>query len=301
MAIAASPEGKRPYILGPIERNTVQPRRAVLVAPASDERKARKALASRADEVVLDLEDAVTPERKDSARKIAVELVREFGVVRPVSIRINSLLTDWAADDLEACADFGPELGSVVVPKVESPEQIREVIHHLGDSTAGIQALLETPRGILAATEICTSSDRLQAVILGYADLAATLGRSVPPPQHSWNVVQDLILLAARAAGVAVVDGPHLTIVDDDGFRSAKVWVRDLGFDGTWVIHPAQIEGALEAFTPGATQIADARRVLAALEDAAARGAGAAELDGRMLDEALAVSARRVLSKAGLA
>ncbi|MEU1951251.1 HpcH/HpaI aldolase/citrate lyase family protein [Nocardia rhamnosiphila] len=275
----------------------MQRRRAVLVAPASDERKARKALASGADEVVLDLEDAVTPDRKDAARATATALVAEFGGARAVSIRINALTTAWAGEDLAACAAAGSALGSVVLPKAESPAQLAEVDRCLGDTGTRIQALLETPLGILRVAEICAGPARLDAVIIGYADLGAALGRAADVAPHAWHQVQESVLLAARAAGVSAIDGPHLTVADDESFRSSKRWVRDLGFDGTWVIHPAQIAGATEIFTPGAAEVDWARRVLGALEEAAAAGAGAARLDGRMLDEALAVGARRVLAR----
>ncbi|MGV9712503.1 HpcH/HpaI aldolase/citrate lyase family protein [Gordonia sp. NPDC003424] len=268
------------------------------MAPASDDRKARKALASAADEVVLDLEDAVTPANKDSARTAAAALVAEFGAARRVSIRINAFGTDWIDDDLAACAAMG-SLTSVILPKAESAEQITEVSRRLGDAPARIQALVETPVGIRDVGAICAASPRLVAVIIGYADLGAALGRPTTAPQSVWHPIQDAVLVAARAADVSVVDGPHLTIADDEGFRSAKQWVRDLGFDGTWVIHPAQIGTAAEIFTPDAEAVEDARRVIEALDEAAARGDGAAKLDGRMLDEALAVSARRVLAKAG--
>ncbi|MEE4023530.1 CoA ester lyase [Gordonia sp. PKS22-38] len=275
-------------------------RRAVLVAPASDDRKARKALSSAADEVVLDLEDAVTPDQKSSARAAAADLVAEFGSQRPVSIRVNAGDTEWFGDDIAACAAMGPQLCTVVLPKAESPDQLIEADGALRGSSIGLQILVETPTGIRDIADICAATDRLVTVVIGYADLAATLGRSASMPRSGWHPIQDRVLIAGRAAGVAVVDGPHLTIADDDGFREAKTWVRDLGFDGTWVIHPTQIDSARAIFTPEADDVADARRVIAALSDAAARGDGAAKLDGRMLDEAMAVSARRVLAKAGL-
>lgn len=269
------------------------------MVPASDERKSRKALASAADEVVLDLEDAVAAERKDFARAAAAELVSEFGGERAVSVRINALGGEWARDDLTMCATLGPALHSIVLPKAESAAQLAEVERRSGATPTRIQALLETPLGILRAAEICAGSSRLDAVVIGYADLAAALGRSTGLPPRSWHVIQETVLLAARTADVAVLDGPHLSIGDDEGFRTAKRWVRDLGFDGTWVIHPAQIDAALEIFTPDTAAVEDARRVLEALADAANAGAGAARLDGRMLDEALAVGARRTLAKAG--
>ncbi|AZG45672.1 HpcH/HpaI aldolase/citrate lyase family protein [Gordonia insulae] len=273
-------------------------RRAALVAPASDDRKARKALASAADEVVLDLEDAVTPDQKDTARAAAAALVAEFGADRPVSIRINAFGTEWIEADLDACAAMGASLSSVVLPKAETAEQLADVDRSLGGAPARLQILVETPIGIRDIGAVCTGSDRLDVVVIGYADLGATLGRPPSAPQSVWHPIQDAVLVAARAAGISVIDGPHLTIADDDGFRSAKTWVRDLGFDGTWVIHPAQIDSATAIFTPDDDAVADARRVLDALDEAAARGDGAAKLDGRMLDEALAVSARRVLAKA---
>jgi citrate lyase beta subunit len=269
----------------------------VLVVPASEERKARKAISSEADEVVLDLEDAVVAERKPAARETAKALVAELGGHRPVSVRINAPGTQWASEDIAACAALGPALHSVVTPKAESANQIRALDRLLGDSPASIQALIETPTGVLAAADTCRSSPRLEAVIIGYADLAAALGRLPSAPPASWCVIQETVLLAARAAGLAVIDGPHLSTLDDKEFRAAKTRVSELGFDGTWVIHPRQIDTALTVFTPDPDTIADAHRVLAALDSAAAAGIGAVDLDGRMLDEALAASARRVLAR----
>lgn len=274
-------------------------RRAVLVAPGSDERKAGKALASAADEVVLDLEDAVTPAQKDAARDLIDPLVREHGRNRTVSVRINGLGTPWFHDDLLACAAFGDALASVVIPKVESAADLVEADRILGvTSGVTVQALIETPAGVQRIDEIVTGP-RVAGVIIGYADLGAALGRvRTAAPEH-WLYVQDRVLHAARAAGVQAIDGPFLGIADDDAFRHSARWVADLGFDGKWVIHPAQIDSAAAAFTPTDEQVEAARKVLAALEDAESRGAGAAQLDGQMLDEAVAVAARRTLSKIG--
>ncbi|SDH93041.1 citrate lyase subunit beta / citryl-CoA lyase [Rhodococcus triatomae] len=272
-------------------------RRAVLVAPASDERKARKALESGADEVVLDLEDAVTAAHKESARAAATALVAEYGAHRTVSVRVNGLDTDWARDDLQTCGDLGAALASAVLPKTESTEQLSEAATLLGRSVP-LQALVETPRAIEDIGRIC-AAERVEAVIIGYADLGAALGRSATAQPQHWLAVQDRVLHAARAAGIQAIDGPFLGIRDDDSFRTAKRWVSELGFDGTWAIHPAQIDTATAFFTPSEEAVDDARRVLAALDDARSRGAGAARLDGRMLDEAVAVAARRTLAKAG--
>ena len=256
-------------------------RRASLVAPGSDERKARKALFSNADEVILDLEDAVTSANKNLARTLVSTLVHEFGRARTISVRINGLTTPWARDDLIACGALGESLTSVIVPTVESADELLEAEHILftaGGHHTTLQALIETPLGVQNADSIARATPRLQAAIIGYADLGAAL--------------------ACRAAGVAAIDGPFLGITDDDAFRRAAHWTSALGFDGKWVIHPAQIDSATTAFTPSDDAVNDARRVLTALEEAETLGSGAAQLDGQMLDEAVAVAARRTLARA---
>ena len=273
-------------------------RRAALVAPGSDERKAGKALTSTADEVVLDLEDAVAVDRKADARELIAPLILDHGPRRTVSVRINGRGTPWFRDDLLACAALGDTLASVVIPKVESAADLVEADAILGDSPLAVQALVETPAGVQNIDAI-VAAPRVVAVVIGYADLGATLGRARTAAPEHWLYVQDRVLHAARAAGVQAVDGPYLGVADDDGFRHAARWIADLGFDGKWVIHPSQIDAAAAAFTPTDGDVAVARKVLVALADAEARGAGAARLDGQMLDEAVAVAARRTLTRIG--
>lgn len=273
-------------------------RRSVLIAPASDERKALKALHSEADEVVLDLEDAVVPAKKQGARALAVRLIDQHAAGRTVSMRINAPGSPWYTDDL-AAASRCASLTSIVVPKVNSHSDIEQIDHMLEpNSPLRIQALLETPEGILNAREICGTSDRLIAVVIGYADLGATIGRS-PADLRKWTSVQDHVLLAARASGVSAIDGPALGIADDENYRNSVTWSAEMGFDGKWVIHPAQIATVAAAFTPTTEQVDHARRVFDSLAVAEEAGAGAALLDGQMLDEAVAVAARRVLAQAG--
>jgi citrate lyase subunit beta/citryl-CoA lyase len=224
--------------------------------------------------------------------------VREHGSRRTVSVRINGRGTPWFEDDLRACTELGDALASIVIPKVESAADLIEADRVLGADNV-VQALIETPAGIQRIDEI-VNGPRVAGVIIGYADLGAALGCSRSAAPEHWIYVQDRVLHAARAAGVQAVDGPFLGIADDDAFRHSARWVADLGFDGKWVIHPSQIDPAAAAFTPTDDQVEAARKVLAALEDAEARGAGAAQLDGRMLDEAVAVAARRTLTKIGV-
>jgi citrate lyase subunit beta/citryl-CoA lyase len=157
-------------------------------------------------------------------------------------------------------------------------------------------ALVETAAGLAAAPAIARASERLDGLILGYADLAASLGRS---GEQDWRFAQESVLVAARATGIQAIDGPYLGTRDDDAFRAGVLHARTLGFDGKWAIHPAQLDALREAFTPTDDEVADAREVLAALDRAAAAGAGAVADGDRMLDEALALSARWVLARAG--
>ncbi len=159
---------------------------------------------------------------------------------------------------------------------------------------------METPRGVSLIDEICTATERLDSVVIGYADLGAALGRDGGFAPERWVHVQDRVLIAARTAGIQAIDGPHLTIADDAGFRAAAQWTRNLGFDGKWVIHPAQVVPITEIFTPTKEAVDQARRILDAMAEAAAVGAGAAQLDGQMLDEAVAVAARRTLAQIGV-
>ncbi|AII08325.1 HpcH/HpaI aldolase/citrate lyase family protein [Rhodococcus opacus] len=274
-------------------------RRAVLVAPGSDERKAVKALRSTADEVVLDLEDAVASARKADARDLVRRLVRESDGSRAVSVRINALTTPWAEDDLALCASLGDALTSIVVPKVETAQDLAHADRALAGTDIGLQALVETPVGVQNIGDITRAVARLESVVIGYADLGAALGRSRSALPEHWLAIQDGVLVAARAAGIQAIDGPFLGIADDDAFRHSAVWTSALGFDGKWVIHPAQVDSAASAFTPTDSAVEDARRVIDALAAAEAAGSGAAQLDGQMLDEAVAVAARRVLAQVG--
>ncbi len=274
-------------------------RRCALVAPGSDERKIVKALESDADEVVLDLEDAVITARKAEARALVCRIVGEHRTDPTVTVRVNGLDTAWALDDLRTVGVLDGV--GIVLPKVDTADDLitaDRLLTELG-STARLQALIETPQGVRSIDEICSATDRLETVVIGYADLGAALGRGDGYVPARWLHVQDRVLIAARAAGIQAIDGPHLSVADDAGFRAAAQWTRDLGFDGKWVIHPQQIGAATEIFTPTKAAVEHARRVLDAMVEAETAGAGAAQLDGQMLDEAVAVAARRVLAQIG--
>lgn len=284
-------------------------RRSTLCVPAGDDGRLLRALASPADEVLIDLEDAVAPDDKLRARAQLADFDwHAAGVARDrlVAVRVNPPGSPWCHRDVEAVVRL-PQVTSVVLPKVESRADVGFLERLLDGleseigrgSVLGVQALVETAAGITRLADIVSGVRRLASVIVGYADLAASLGRGRDVDRESWGAIQDAVLLHARAAGVAAVDGPVLGVTDDGPFVAAVRRATALGFDAKWVIHPRQIDEVNARFTPSAAAVDHARRVLGALEAAASAGRGAAVVDGALVDEAMAKDARRVLAKAG--
>jgi citrate lyase subunit beta/citryl-CoA lyase len=284
----------------------VDPRRSCLSVPASSPRKLAKGPALGADEVVVDLEDAVPAAVKEEARRAALAALTDWSGSR-AAVRVNAIGSPWCHADVVAVAAL-PGVPSIVVPKVESAGDLAFLDRLLdgAEAAAGrpeplrVQALIETARGLDRIGEIAAASERLDALILGYADLTASLGRSPAAAQdlEAWRPAQEAMLVAARANGLQAIDGPHLGVHVDDAFRAAVGRVRDLGFDGKWAIHPSQVPPLNEAFRPSDAEVERARAVLAALEKAERdAGAGATALDGEMIDEATRQAALRVLSR----
>jgi citrate lyase subunit beta / citryl-CoA lyase len=286
-------------------------RRSCLSVPASSERKLEKAPGVGADEVVIDLEDAVAPAAKDEARAAAVaSLAAPAWDGATVSVRVNAPRSAWCHLDIAALASLPDRPASIVVPKVESAHDLAFVERLVDgvEAAAGrtrpvrVQALIETAAGLVNVAEIASASARLDALILGYADLAASLGRNraAQADLDSWRPAQDAVLVAARAHGLQAIDGPHLGVAVDEAFTAAATRARDLGFDGKWAIHPSQVPTLNELFTPSAEEVQRAREVVEALERAERdTGQGAVALDGEMLDEAVRAAALRVLARAG--
>ena len=261
-------------------------------------------MASDADEVVVDLEDAVAPDRKDEARDAVRRLVVD-GAGPRLAVRVNPLDGPWGRLDLEAVAGSSARISSVVLPKAERVDDLLGVEHELTrlhegrlDGVPTIQALVETAAGVTGLPALVRGSRLLEGLVIGYADLAASLGRRGAADPSSWSYVQQAVLLAARSAGIHAVDGPYLGTQDDEGFRAAVRIVADAGFDAKWVIHPQQLASVNAALAPTPEELSHARRVVDALGEAHGAGSGALSLDGQLVDEAMAVAARRVLARA---
>jgi citrate lyase subunit beta / citryl-CoA lyase len=264
-----------------------------------------KAESLDADEIVVDLEDAVAVDAKDAARD-AARAALDAGAFAQPAVRVNPPRTAWCHGDILAMAASADRPLTLVVPKVQSAGDLAFVERLLAGAEAaagrtnaiGVQAIIETAAGIARLDEIAAASERLETLILGYADLAASFGRTAGATDLDlWLPTQERLLTAARAHDLQAIDGPHLGTVADDAFHASAERARALGFDGKWAIHPAQLAALNEIFQPSDEEIDHARRVIATLESAED---GAVALDGQMLDEALRRSALRVLERAGV-
>ncbi|GAA1924595.1 HpcH/HpaI aldolase/citrate lyase family protein [Nocardioides marmoribigeumensis] len=279
------------------DKNAFRPRRSVLYMPSSNERALEKAKSLAVDGLILDLEDAVAPDAKPSARDNACAAARsgEYGR-REVTIRVNGMDTEWHADDLAAASEAGPD--AIVVPKVSSADAVRELVaaleKHGAPEHTKLWAMIETPHAMLHAQEIAGASDRLTVLVMGTNDLAKELYAEHVPGRQPLLTGLGLALLAARAEGKAIIDGVYNDVKDTEGFLAECQQGREMGFDGKTLIHPGQVEGANRAFAPSDKAVEDARGILQAWEDG--RGSGVVTYNGRMIENLHVESAQRVLT-----
>ncbi|TCJ14793.1 CoA ester lyase [Rubrobacter taiwanensis] len=282
--------------------------RSELSVPASRPDMIGKALATGADVVFLDLEDSVAPDEKEEARANVIRAMRELDWGgRPAAYRINALDTPFFYRDLiEVAEGAGERLGLILIPKVDRPEDLYAVDvllagveRRLGLEVGKIrlEAQIETARGLANADAIARATSRLETLIFGPGDYAASVRMPLENigmagewdelyPGHRFHYAMHRIVVAARAAGVKAVDGPYADYRDPDGLRRSCQIARSLGFDGKWCIHPAQIGVVNEVFSPTRRELEWARKVVAAYEEAKAAGSGAVSVDGRMVDAA---------------
>ncbi len=257
--------------------------RSMLFLPASNPRAIVKARDSAADLVVLDLEDAVTPDDKDEARRAAVEAVREQWRM-PVAIRINGMGTEWHSLDVDAVA--GARCGFAVLPRAKSAHLLREVRVTIGKP---VLAMIETAAGVLAAAEIAQDA---AALIAGTNDLRADLRLPLTGTRESISASLQMIVLAARASGIPAFDGVFNHLKDSDGFTQEAEQGRRLGFDGKSLIHPDQIGPCNRAFGPTDEEVARAHRLVDAFSG------GAERFEDQMIERMHVEAARRVLDRA---
>jgi len=286
-------------------------RRSELSTPGTSTKMIAKAAASDADLAFLDLEDAVAPAHKVGARRNIVDGLNDLDWGRTVrAYRVNGVHTPWCHEDLiEVVTGAGANVDIVIVPKVKAPRDVwfvddllTQLERKLGLEVGriGIEVLVEETESLSRVEDICESSDRLEAVILGVGDLSASQGMRLGHlgvtdgeeahgyPGDVWHFARNRMIVAARAAGIEAIDGPYANFANPSGYERSAVWFARLGGVGKWCIHPSQIEIANRVYAPTAEEIAQAQAAVAAVQEAEARGEGAANLNGMMIDAATA-------------
>jgi len=293
------------------------PRRSCLSVPGSSEKMLSKAPTMPADMAFVDLEDSVAPAEKASARALAVRALRDqdWGD-RVLCVRLNAWDSPWTLGDLtEVVAHVGERLDTVMLPKVQRAAEVvaldlvlTQIERNAGLPVGhfGIEAQIESAQGMLAVDEICGASPRLETVILGPGDLAASMempvlsgGVQIPEyPGDHFHYVFTRILLAGRAHGLQVIDGPYFRVRDIDGLRDYAQRTRVLGYDGKWALHPDQVEVINEIFSPTQEQFDRASALLAEYErSTTVDRRGAVLFEGEMIDEASRKMAAKVVAR----
>ncbi|HEY1721235.1 MAG TPA: CoA ester lyase [Magnetospirillaceae bacterium] len=280
---------------------SLRPRRSALYVPGDKSRAIEKARGLPADTVIFDLEDAVAPANKELARRQAIEAVssRSYGR-RECVIRINALASEWGHADLAAVAKSGAD--AVLLPKIENAAMVREAEAALvaagAPSELTLWCMIETPRGVLRAEEIADASPRVACLVMGTTDLANDLQAGHTPDRAPLLHALSHCLLAARAAGLACLDGVQLDLEDEAGFERVCRQGMAMGFDGKTLIHPKTVETTNRIYGPSAADIDDARKIVAAYTTAEAAGKGVTVVDGKLVEQLHVSAAQRVIGLA---
>jgi citrate lyase subunit beta/citryl-CoA lyase len=281
----------------------IRPRRSLLFMPGSNARALEKARLLQADGVILDLEDAVAPDAKETARAQIAGALAEGGFGRrEVLVRINALDSPWWIDDLAMAGKAKPD--GILVPKVSSVDDLAAVANRLTDIGADMSIrvwiMIETARGVLNAEQLAAQAQdaemRLAGFVFGPNDISRETGIRMLPGRATMLPMISHCILAARAYGLSILDGPFSDIANIEAFASECAQARDFGFDGKTLIHPSQIEACNATFTPPAAEVEQARKIIAAfaLPENATRGA--IQLDGRMVERLHAEIAKKTIA-----
>lgn len=280
--------------------NLLRPRRSVLYMPGANERALEKAKGIDADALILDLEDAVSPDSKLEARDRVCAAVTsgDYGH-RELAIRVNGIGTEWHDADIAAAAKAGPD--AVLVPKVNSAAEVLQLVAELEQAgapeTTALWAMVETPIALLQAGEIAAAHDRLTVIVMGTNDVVnETYGLHVPGRNPVVLTSLSIALLAARAAGKVILDGVYNDVKNLEGFDDEARQGREMGFDGKTLIHPSQVEPANAIFGPSSDEVEHAKAMISTFEEAKAAGQGVVTFNGRMVEELHVRDAQRILA-----
>ncbi len=273
--------------------------RSVLYMPASNPRALEKARSLQADAYIFDLEDAVAPDAKVSARAAALAAIRSggYGSARLV-IRVNGIGTPWFEDDVRAAANSGAH--AILVPKIQIPQNLDAVDELLSDANTPpdlkVWSMIETPKAIMNLSYIAAHGLRCEALVAGFADLAKDLSSRDRPGRAPLSYALSAIVMAARANDLIALDGVYPPFTNADGCRAEAEQARDFGYHGKTLVHPSQIDIANAAFSPTPAELAHAHAVVEAFETAQADGRGVAVLNGKMVEVLHAEQARTLLA-----
>lgn len=278
----------------------IRPRRSALYVPGSNPRALEKARELDADVLIFDFEDGVAPDRKEEARKQVAAALKAGGYKAERVIRINHPGTKIGAADLKAAAVSGCD--AVLLPKVETAQEVRDAALRLAAAGAppgmDIWCMIETPLGVLRVQEIVFSGPHLKCIVMGTSDLAKDLRARHTPDRLPVLTSLSLCILAARAAGLPILDGVHLDLEDEKGFLASCRQGAELGCDGKTLIHPRTIAGANAAFGPSKDEVTLARRIIDAYAAALKMGQGVAVVDGKLVEQLHVESAKRTVALA---
>lgn len=274
----------------------IRPRRSVLYMPGVNQRAMEKAKGLDSDAVVLDLEDAVVPAKKEEARNLVCDQVRAGGYgYREMVIRVNAVGTPWHDDDIAAAVKAGPD--AILVPKVEDAAMAQRCLDQIHSAGGGpdLWVMIETPEGVANVDAIAAVSG-VKVLVMGTSDLVKELRVEAVPDRLPLLYVLSRTIIAARRYGLDALDGVSLDLQDQAAFEASCRQGRELGFDGKTLIHPTQVESANRLFGPAVDDVEQARRVLEAWQAAESEGRGVAVLDGKMIENLHADQARRVVA-----
>lgn len=281
---------------------TIRPRRSVLYMPGANQRALEKARGLAADGLIFDLEDAVAPHAKEEARRTILAALAAGGYGRRETlIRVNGLGSPWGYEDLVAAATSGAD--GVLLPKVESADAVRAAESILVEAGAppslALWCMIETPQGVLHAEEIAGATPRLAGFVMGTSDLAKDMHAAHTRERLPFLYALSHCLLAARAWGLACLDGVHLDLADDEGFEFQCRQGLEMGFDGKTLIHPKTIAAANRIFTPSESEIERSKKIIAAHAEAEAEGKGVVLVDGQLVERLHVTAAQRLVALAG--
>ena len=298
----------------------MKPRRSTLSVPGHIEKMHVKSSQRDVDVVMLDLEDSVPVEAKESARTQVIQSIHALNWQdTTLTVRINGLDTPFGYRDLlEVAETAGPRIEAVVVPKVNHPGDIHFISRMLDgiESAKGfskrihIEAIIESAEGLEQVSQIAKASDRLITLVFGIVDYSASIGARLVSisghgekeeeiyPGHRWNFEMSRIVMAAKAHGLLAIDAPYGNFKDPKGLQRSAALACALGYDGKWVIHPDQIDIVNQVFSPSKEDVERAVKVLAAHKEAQEKGLGAVAVEGRMVDQATVRLAKQLYEQA---